>query len=143
MDQLKRCQCTGLPLSELPEKYRICLAAPLPAHRRGVCGFPICVYAEGCSEGLNDAGGPTSECVCLCACLWLCERALVHAEEYRDVGTWEKKQMKGGRERSSEQEMMIAEGEVWSRVGSKIVQETPKKSNERSMMRKEASDQVK
>lgn len=67
----------------------------------------------------------------------------MHAEEYRDVGTWEKKQMKGGRERSSEQEMMIAEGEVWSRVGSKIVQETPKKSNERSMMRKEASDQVK
>ncbi|KAK5904553.1 hypothetical protein CesoFtcFv8_006103 [Champsocephalus esox] len=36
VDQLKRCQCAGLPLSELPEKYRICLAAPLPAHRRAV-----------------------------------------------------------------------------------------------------------
>lgn len=36
VDQLKRCQCTGLPPSELPEKYRICLAAPLPAHRRAV-----------------------------------------------------------------------------------------------------------
>ncbi|XP_069003916.1 cGMP-dependent 3',5'-cyclic phosphodiesterase isoform X1 [Embiotoca jacksoni] len=35
-DQLKRCQCSGLPPSELPEKYRICLAAPLPAHRRAV-----------------------------------------------------------------------------------------------------------
>ncbi|KAM7399343.1 hypothetical protein PAMP_018622 [Pampus punctatissimus] len=35
-DQLKRCQCPGLPSSELPEKYRICLAAPLPAHRRAV-----------------------------------------------------------------------------------------------------------
>ncbi|XP_017279471.1 cGMP-dependent 3',5'-cyclic phosphodiesterase isoform X2 [Kryptolebias marmoratus] len=33
-EQLKRCECTGLPPSELPEKYRICLAAPLPAHRR-------------------------------------------------------------------------------------------------------------
>ncbi|KAI4815711.1 hypothetical protein KUCAC02_005846 [Chaenocephalus aceratus] len=36
VDQLKRCQCAGLPLSELPEKYRICLAAPLPAHRRAI-----------------------------------------------------------------------------------------------------------
>ncbi|KAA8593967.1 hypothetical protein FQN60_004801, partial [Etheostoma spectabile] len=35
-DQLKRFQCAGLPLSELPEKYRICLAAPLPAHRRAI-----------------------------------------------------------------------------------------------------------
>ncbi|XP_040902021.1 cGMP-dependent 3',5'-cyclic phosphodiesterase isoform X1 [Toxotes jaculatrix] len=36
VDQLKRCQCAGLPPSELPEKYRICLAAPLAAHRRAV-----------------------------------------------------------------------------------------------------------
>ncbi|KAM9852776.1 cGMP-dependent 3',5'-cyclic phosphodiesterase [Aulostomus maculatus] len=36
VDQLKRCQCAGLPSSELPEKYRICLAAPLTAHRRAV-----------------------------------------------------------------------------------------------------------
>ncbi|XP_053176257.1 cGMP-dependent 3',5'-cyclic phosphodiesterase [Scomber japonicus] len=36
VDQLKRCQCAGLPSSELPEKYRICLAAPLPAHKRAV-----------------------------------------------------------------------------------------------------------
>lgn len=35
INQLNRCQCNGLPLSELPEKYRACLAAPLPAHRRG------------------------------------------------------------------------------------------------------------
>uniref|UniRef100_A0A8D3DKL8 Phosphodiesterase n=1 Tax=Scophthalmus maximus TaxID=52904 RepID=A0A8D3DKL8_SCOMX len=38
-DQLRRCQCAGLPPSELPEKHRICLAAPLAAHRRGVCLF--------------------------------------------------------------------------------------------------------
>ncbi|XP_028320004.1 cGMP-dependent 3',5'-cyclic phosphodiesterase isoform X1 [Gouania willdenowi] len=35
-DQLKRCQCAGLPPSELPEKYRTCLAAPLPAHRKAL-----------------------------------------------------------------------------------------------------------
>uniref|UniRef100_A0A8C6KQE8 Phosphodiesterase n=1 Tax=Nothobranchius furzeri TaxID=105023 RepID=A0A8C6KQE8_NOTFU len=35
-EQLKRCECAGLPPSELPEKYRICLAAPLPAHRRAL-----------------------------------------------------------------------------------------------------------
>ncbi|KAF0030563.1 hypothetical protein F2P81_017294 [Scophthalmus maximus] len=35
-DQLRRCQCAGLPPSELPEKHRICLAAPLAAHRRAV-----------------------------------------------------------------------------------------------------------
>lgn len=35
INQLNRCQCDGLPLSELPEKYRAYLAAPLPAHRRG------------------------------------------------------------------------------------------------------------
>lgn len=37
VDQLQRCQCAGLPLSELPEEYRVCLAAPLPEHRKGVC----------------------------------------------------------------------------------------------------------
>ncbi|XP_029028377.1 cGMP-dependent 3',5'-cyclic phosphodiesterase isoform X2 [Betta splendens] len=35
-EQLKRCQCAGLPPSELPEKYRTCLAAPLAAHRRAL-----------------------------------------------------------------------------------------------------------
>lgn len=88
MDQLKRCQCTGLPLSELPEKYRICLAAPLPAHRRGVCGFPICVYAEGCSEGLNDAGGPTSECVCVC--VLVCGCVSVRLCMQRSTEMWER-----------------------------------------------------
>ncbi|XP_068601832.1 cGMP-dependent 3',5'-cyclic phosphodiesterase [Brachionichthys hirsutus] len=36
VDQLKRCQCAGLPLPELPETYRICLAAPLPTHKRAL-----------------------------------------------------------------------------------------------------------
>ncbi|XP_056904544.1 cGMP-dependent 3',5'-cyclic phosphodiesterase isoform X1 [Takifugu flavidus] len=36
VNQLNRRQCNGLPLSELPEKYRACLAAPLPAHRRAI-----------------------------------------------------------------------------------------------------------
>ncbi|XP_034024080.1 cGMP-dependent 3',5'-cyclic phosphodiesterase isoform X2 [Thalassophryne amazonica] len=36
VDQLKRCQCAGFPSSELPEKYKVCLASPLPAHRRAV-----------------------------------------------------------------------------------------------------------
>lgn len=35
--------------------------------------------------------------------------------------------MKGCRERSREQEMMIAKGEAWSCVGNKIGQETKKK----------------
>ncbi|MEQ2168055.1 hypothetical protein GOODEAATRI_010567 [Goodea atripinnis] len=36
VEQQKRCECAGLPPSELPEKYRIFLAAPLPAHRRAL-----------------------------------------------------------------------------------------------------------
>ncbi|XP_054650996.1 cGMP-dependent 3',5'-cyclic phosphodiesterase isoform X3 [Dunckerocampus dactyliophorus] len=36
VDQLKRCQCAGFPSSELPEKYRTYLAAPLAAHQRAV-----------------------------------------------------------------------------------------------------------
>ncbi|XP_077468194.1 phosphodiesterase 2A isoform X1 [Stigmatopora argus] len=36
LDQLTRCQCAGFPPSELPEKYKICLAAPLKAHQRAV-----------------------------------------------------------------------------------------------------------
>ncbi|KAK5606548.1 cGMP-dependent 3',5'-cyclic phosphodiesterase [Crenichthys baileyi] len=36
VEQQKRCECAGLPPSELPEKYRISLAAPLPAHRRAL-----------------------------------------------------------------------------------------------------------
>lgn len=63
--------------------------------------------------------------------------APVHAEEQRDVRTWEgkKKQMKGGRERSSEQDddcrgrgMELCGQRNWTR-------DPPKKSNERSMTR--------
>lgn len=80
----------------------------------------------------DRVNGPTSERVCLCEDVRAC--ACRGAERCENVG--EKKQTKGGRERSIEQEMMIAEGEVWSGVGSKIGQETAKKSNERFMMRK-------
>lgn len=34
--QLKRCQCAGLPPTELPEKCRSYLATPLPTHRRAL-----------------------------------------------------------------------------------------------------------
>ncbi|KAM6946387.1 cGMP-dependent 3',5'-cyclic phosphodiesterase-like [Aplochiton taeniatus] len=34
--QLKRCQCPGLPASELPETCRSFLATPLPTHRRAL-----------------------------------------------------------------------------------------------------------
>ncbi|KAF7666063.1 hypothetical protein LDENG_00118350 [Lucifuga dentata] len=61
VNQLKRCQCAGLPSSELPEKYRICLAAPLPAHRRAVVipishqeqDKAIAVFLVGCNA-LSD-----------------------------------------------------------------------------------------
>lgn len=46
-------------------------------------------------------------------CLRMCERVFVHVEEQRDVRTWEEKNKRKEVERSSEQEMMIAEGEVW------------------------------
>ncbi|XP_075871079.1 cGMP-dependent 3',5'-cyclic phosphodiesterase isoform X2 [Nelusetta ayraudi] len=36
LDQLKRCQCAGFPPSELPDRHRLVLAAPLPAHRTAV-----------------------------------------------------------------------------------------------------------
>uniref|UniRef100_A0A3P9Q1M2 Phosphodiesterase n=1 Tax=Poecilia reticulata TaxID=8081 RepID=A0A3P9Q1M2_POERE len=36
VEQQKRCECAGFPPSELPEKYRLFLAAPLPAHRRAL-----------------------------------------------------------------------------------------------------------
>ncbi|PWA20266.1 hypothetical protein CCH79_00003711, partial [Gambusia affinis] len=36
VEQQKRCECAGLPPSELPEKHRLFLAAPLPAHRRAL-----------------------------------------------------------------------------------------------------------
>lgn len=45
----------------------------------------------------------------------VCESASVHARgAERDARTWEHKQSNGGREGSREQEMMIAEGEVWA-----------------------------
>ncbi|XP_030236370.1 cGMP-dependent 3',5'-cyclic phosphodiesterase isoform X1 [Gadus morhua] len=56
LEQLKRHQCAGLPPAELPEKYRACLATPLPAHRRALV-IPIldpdrkkaiCVLLVGC-----------------------------------------------------------------------------------------------
>ncbi|CAL8361715.1 unnamed protein product [Merluccius merluccius] len=56
LEQLKRHQCAGLPPSELPQKYRACLATPLPAHRRALV-IPIldpdrkkaiCVLLVGC-----------------------------------------------------------------------------------------------
>uniref|UniRef100_A0A8C8DV08 Phosphodiesterase n=1 Tax=Oryzias sinensis TaxID=183150 RepID=A0A8C8DV08_9TELE len=36
VNQQRRCQCAGFPPSELPEKYRICLAAPLPGQKKAV-----------------------------------------------------------------------------------------------------------
>ncbi|XP_049582788.1 cGMP-dependent 3',5'-cyclic phosphodiesterase isoform X1 [Syngnathus scovelli] len=36
VEQLKRCQCAGFPSSEVPEKYKTSLAAPLKAHQRAV-----------------------------------------------------------------------------------------------------------
>ncbi|KAM9800956.1 cGMP-dependent 3',5'-cyclic phosphodiesterase [Neosynchiropus ocellatus] len=57
IDQLKRSQCSGLPSSELPEKHRICLAAPLTAQRRALVipildqqhNKAIAVLLVGCS----------------------------------------------------------------------------------------------
>uniref|UniRef100_A0A8C6U2R9 Phosphodiesterase n=1 Tax=Neogobius melanostomus TaxID=47308 RepID=A0A8C6U2R9_9GOBI len=46
-DLLKRCPCAGLPPPELPEKCRASLAAPLPAHRRGlfcITGYFTCTF---------------------------------------------------------------------------------------------------
>uniref|UniRef100_A0A4W5RML2 GAF domain-containing protein n=1 Tax=Hucho hucho TaxID=62062 RepID=A0A4W5RML2_9TELE len=59
--QLKRCVCAGLPPSELHEKQRSSLAAPLPPHRRAVIiplldqdqGVAISVLLVGCKP-LSD-----------------------------------------------------------------------------------------
>ncbi|XP_031647305.1 cGMP-dependent 3',5'-cyclic phosphodiesterase-like [Oncorhynchus kisutch] len=59
--QLKRCVCAGLPPSEMHEKHRSSLAAPLPPHRRAVViplldqeqGVVISVLLVGCKP-LSD-----------------------------------------------------------------------------------------
>uniref|UniRef100_A0AAZ3R093 Phosphodiesterase n=1 Tax=Oncorhynchus tshawytscha TaxID=74940 RepID=A0AAZ3R093_ONCTS len=45
--QLKRCVCAGLPPSEMHEKHRSSLAAPLPPHRRGL-SLCLCVGVSVC-----------------------------------------------------------------------------------------------
>lgn len=143
MDQLKRCQCAGLPPSELPEKYRNCLAAPLAAHRRGVC---VCVLGFMCVlkgvarawmmlvDRQMDQHLSVCACVGLCARLfedvWACACACRRAERCENVG---------GKNKRKEVEREVANKRWWlprerygSCVGNKIEQET----NERSMTRK-------
>ncbi|XP_019904328.3 cGMP-dependent 3',5'-cyclic phosphodiesterase isoform X4 [Esox lucius] len=54
LGQLKRCVCAGLPPSELHEKHRSSIGAPLPSHRRAVViplldqGVVISVILVGC-----------------------------------------------------------------------------------------------
>lgn len=128
-EQLKRCECAGLPPSELPEKYRNCLAAPLPAHRRGA---DVCFV----NTGLNDAGGQSNNgFLMVLTSLRMCE----DKETHRESGSKKEKKRKeqtGNRGSSSVQEMMIALREVRSCVGNKLAKRShppppPIKRNER------------
>lgn len=95
----------------------------------------VCIFRVLARASMMLVDRQIHQHLCMCACWRMCQCAPVHAEEQRDVRTWEGKQTNGSRERSSEQEIMIAMGEVWSCVGNGNGQET-KKSNERSMVRK-------